>query len=36
MPYMTAVIIKPDTEEKLRILSHDAQYDLACACGPNA
>ncbi len=31
---MTAVIIKPDTEEKLRILSHDAQYDLACACGP--
>ncbi|HOP63397.1 MAG TPA: radical SAM protein [Spirochaetota bacterium] len=24
---------KPDTEEKLRILSQDSQYDLACACG---
>ena len=23
----------PDTEEKLRILSQDSQYDLACACG---
>jgi len=30
---MTAVITKPDTLEKLRILSSDAQYDLACACG---
>jgi predicted DNA-binding helix-hairpin-helix protein len=30
---MTAVITKPDTVEKLRILSNDAQYDLACACG---
>ena len=29
---MTAVISKPDTQEKLRILSADAQYDLACAC----
>ncbi|GAK51647.1 helix-hairpin-helix motif protein [Candidatus Moduliflexus flocculans] len=24
-----------DTREKLRILSHDSQYDLACACGMN-
>ena len=30
---MTAVITKPDTQQKLRILSTDAQYDLACACG---
>ena len=30
---MTAVITKPDTTEKLRILANDAQYDLACACG---
>ncbi len=30
---MTAVITKPDTEQKLDILSTDAQYDLACACG---
>ncbi len=30
---MTAVITKPDTTEKLRILADDAQYDLACACG---
>ncbi len=29
---MTAVITRPDTHEKLRILSADAQYDLACAC----
>ena len=29
---MTAVITRPDTQEKLRILSADAQYDLACAC----
>lgn len=30
---MTTIISKPDTEQKLRILSTDAQYDLACACG---
>ncbi len=30
---MTAIIRKPDTIEKLKILSADAQYDLACACG---
>ena len=30
---MTAVIRKPDTQQKLEILSADAQYDLACACG---
>ncbi|MBE0536244.1 MAG: radical SAM protein, partial [Phycisphaerae bacterium] len=30
---MTAVITKPNTDEKLDILSTDAQYDLACACG---
>jgi len=30
---MTAVISKPDTQRKLEILSADAQYDLACACG---
>jgi len=30
---MTAVISRPDTREKLEILSADAQYDLACACG---
>lgn len=29
---MTAVITRPSTQEKLRILSADAQYDLACAC----
>ena len=29
---MTAVITRPNTEEKLDILSRDAQYDLACAC----
>lgn len=32
---MTAIISKPDTDQKLRILSEDAQYDLACACGTN-
>ena len=32
---MTAVISKPDTHQKLKILSEDAQYDLACACGTN-
>ncbi len=30
---MVGVVSKPDTERKLRILSADAQYDLACACG---
>jgi predicted DNA-binding helix-hairpin-helix protein len=30
---MTAIISKPDTQKKLEILSADAQYDLACACG---
>jgi len=30
---MAAVITRPNTEEKLDILSTDAQYDLACACG---
>jgi predicted DNA-binding helix-hairpin-helix protein len=30
---MVAVIAKPDTSQKLEILSDDAKYDLACACG---
>jgi predicted DNA-binding helix-hairpin-helix protein len=30
---MVGVISKPDTQKKLEILSADAQYDLACACG---
>jgi len=30
---MVAIIKKPDTQKKLEILSEDAQYDLACACG---
>jgi predicted DNA-binding helix-hairpin-helix protein len=30
---MVGIISKPDTERKLQILSADAQYDLACACG---
>ncbi len=30
---MTAIISAPDTQQKLEILSADAQYDLACACG---
>ncbi len=30
---MPAVISRPDTQRKLEILSADAQYDLACACG---
>ncbi len=30
---MVSVVSKPDTERKLEILSADAQYDLACACG---
>jgi predicted DNA-binding helix-hairpin-helix protein len=29
---MTAIISKPDSAEKLQILSADARYDLACAC----
>jgi predicted DNA-binding helix-hairpin-helix protein len=29
---MTAIITKPDTRQKLDILSRDGQYDLACAC----
>ena len=29
---MVGVVSKPDTEQKLEILSADAQYDLACAC----
>jgi predicted DNA-binding helix-hairpin-helix protein len=29
---MVGVISKPDTQDKLEILSTDAQYDLACAC----
>jgi predicted DNA-binding helix-hairpin-helix protein len=29
---MAAVVRAPDTEQKLKILSADAQYDLACAC----
>ena len=32
---MTAVISQPGTQRKLEILSTDAQYDLACACGTN-
>jgi predicted DNA-binding helix-hairpin-helix protein len=30
---MQGIISKPDTHEKLDILSRDARYDLACACG---
>lgn len=30
---MVRVISKPDTQQKLEILSDDAKYDLACACG---
>ena len=29
---MVGIISKPNTQEKLEILSADAQYDLACAC----
>ena len=32
---MTAIITRPATQEKLEILSTDAQYDLACACSSN-
>lgn len=30
---MANIIKKPDTLEKLKILSQDSQYDLACSCG---
>jgi predicted DNA-binding helix-hairpin-helix protein len=30
---MVGIVTKPDTQDKLEILSADAQYDLACACG---
>lgn len=30
---MTGLVSSPDTRQKLEILSADAQYDLACACG---
>jgi len=30
---MVGVVCRPDTHRKLEILSTDAQYDLACACG---
>jgi len=30
---MVGVVCRPDTHRKLEILSADAQYDLACACG---
>ena len=30
---MVGIISRPDTHQKLEILSADAQYDLACACG---
>jgi len=30
---MVGIVSNPDTYEKLEILSADAQYDLACACG---
>ena len=29
---MVGIVSRPDTQEKLEILSADAQYDLACAC----
>ena len=29
---MIGVVSRPDTQEKLEVLSADAQYDLACAC----
>ncbi len=32
---MVGIISRPDTQDKLEILSADAQYDLACACGTN-
>lgn len=30
---MVGVVCRPDTHSKLEMLSTDAQYDLACACG---
>ena len=33
---MSAFLPTPTVKEKLGILSTDAQYDLACACGPGA
>jgi len=30
---MVGIVSKPDTQQKLEILSEDAKYDLACACG---
>jgi len=30
---MVGIVSRPNTQEKLEILSADAQYDLACACG---
>ncbi len=30
---MVGIVSRPDAQQKLRILSNDAQYDLACACG---
>jgi predicted DNA-binding helix-hairpin-helix protein len=32
---MVGIISKPDARRKLEILSDDARYDLACACGTN-
>jgi predicted DNA-binding helix-hairpin-helix protein len=32
---MVGIVSRPDTQEKLEILSTDAQYDLACACSCN-
>jgi predicted DNA-binding helix-hairpin-helix protein len=32
---MIGIVSKPDTGRKLEILSDDAKYDLACACGTN-
>jgi len=33
---MVGIVCRPDTHQKLQMLSADAQYDLACACGSNA
>jgi len=32
---MVGIVSKPDVGRKLEILSEDARYDLACACGTN-
>ena len=32
---MVGIVSRPDTQEKLELLSADAQYDLACACSAN-